>query len=342
MHWRSEFQAELFSAWDDAGLPAPGGSDGAYRKLLDELAAAAPAMTRSVPTAEDDGVRALQPDLVGSVYAFGALVGRVCGLLLDIDATATARRADWCGRFNLGISLFDHLCDEAGAARRLVRLAPFDGFVARTPVGAPPRPTPAERALAELAAGLLAELRAESGRRDALWRVLGTMFEAELTLVEETLTAPVDVDGIEAALRLKSEEPFRVMGEWIGRGGKSAAGPALRRHRALSRALGRSLGRCFWLVDDARDLWDDYGRRRWNLFLLRVADDEPELLASARNAFNDARLVHRLAASGAARREVRPAIGSLAAILATCPAPPEQRTRAAGLIAVSLARWLSE
>jgi hypothetical protein len=123
-----------------------------------------------------------------------------------------------------------------------------------------------------------------------------------------------------------------------GEPGTAACAEACR----LGRALGRALGRCYWLVDDARDLWEDFGRRRWNLFLLRAADCEPALVESHRDAFTDARLARLLADTGAARRELQPAVQRFAAALDGCPAPPERRAHAAGLVAVSLGRWLAE
>ena len=62
--------------------------------------------------------------MVDRVYGFGHVVGTALAGLLGVTGPP-ARAADWCARFNLGISLVDYVCDESDRLDVLASLEPF-------------------------------------------------------------------------------------------------------------------------------------------------------------------------------------------------------------------------
>src|SRR3954469_14502339 len=106
MDWRSRFNATFFSTLPEAGLP----QSARYARSYDELRV-------SIDTPDDllgsapETSGPLGASMVRDVYTFGVFVGRMAGRLLAMADDEIDRSADWCGRFNLGISLFDYLSD---------------------------------------------------------------------------------------------------------------------------------------------------------------------------------------------------------------------------------------
>lgn len=180
MDWHSRFKAEFFRQWRLANLPAPEPHENAYRASL----------RSSVPPALGRRSKAppLDPALVTSVYGFGVFTGNLLGRLLGVGERPRKACADWCGRFNLGMSLFDYVCDEGPGAQRALSLPAFRPFVARAPRFAVEpilEPGAVERALDLVATGVLRDLTAEigpdaaRGRSRGLWRALHALFLAQ-------------------------------------------------------------------------------------------------------------------------------------------------------------------
>jgi hypothetical protein len=332
MDWRRAFQAELLSAWERAGLPPPGDHEERYAALLDAQAAPGPPPLPAGPGPLDRA-------LVARVYAFGAVMGRACAALLGAEGPRLRERVDWCGRFNLGISLLDHLCDEAGLADRVAALPALARLGGGGAVRAPS--SPAEAGLDALAAGVLDEVARELGpaslarNRGGLWGAMRRMLRAELVLARTPVAADADLAVIAGALRTASAVPFRVMAEWVAREGPGGAAA-----RADARRLGDALGGAFWIVDDAADLWRDADARSWNVFLLDAARRRPEILSAPPSAIVDVAIAAALRDGGAARRRSRAAVRRLAAAVAASPAPEPRRRDAAGVVGAALARWL--
>jgi hypothetical protein len=339
MGWQAHFRATLFSAWSAAGLPAPERHAPAWREQLHELGG-----QYRGPTGRDTPKNPLDRAIVQAVQGFGALFGRLCIQLIGGPSVAeAARREAWCGEFNLGISLFDYLCDAAGSARLAAGLPSLLGLgIARAPAGAPNRDAaePADY-LDGLIRRVLLDLRQGGDRRHSavLLRTLRSMFAAEMTLATPSRTlggSLQDCKRIEQQLRLKSEEPFRVMAEWATRAEGSRHQTDRRR---AARRLGRALGRCVWLIDDAMDLWEDLDAGQWNLFLLYVARIEPDLLGDQRNALSDARLASLLARHQVAERLSLSAARRVTAAVRDLDASPRVRDQALGVFAAALAAW---
>jgi hypothetical protein len=326
MDWFSRFKSEFFNVWCGAGFPAPDRFDAAYASQL------ARACYQSPPTLPRPAPAPLEPTLVDAVYGFGERYARHCGILLGVSGPALVRRADWCGRFNLGISLLDYLCDEHAGLERVLRLRSLAALAPRASVETSERGDATEVFLDQLAAGLLtsldrvADARLGRGLRSSLRR----MFAAEAAAAEGALT-PVPGRRVVAALRLKSEEPFAVMAQWVAQG-------ADREGWQAARALGRALGHCYWLFDDARDLWEDFDARRWNRFLLRAIARDPRLVSRCPDAVLDVHLLRVLDVGRFARRASVTAVRRVGNAVAGLGVPQGTRTRALGLVAASLAR----
>lgn len=342
MSWQRQFRAAFFDAWTSEHLAPPLGAPSYAEGLEPDVLRAARALSRTpaVPVTEADP---LDPGLLESVLGFGVMVGTVCGELLGLPHDRARSRASWCGRFNLGISLFDYVCDESTRAEVVLALPSFHRFSAgpRSREGDAIVPRPVEDLLDRIAGEVLQELDQElvrrgSGERHDLWRALRRMFRAEQVAARTGLGERTDLILMRRALRLKSAEPFRVMAEWMAWDGSSSERSV---RTGYARRLGRALGTCYWLVDDAKDVWRDLDAGRWNLFLIRAAEEEPALFDLHRNVLVDHRLTTLWERSAVAERESGAAVRKLARALAEAPVPAETRQRATSAIAASLASW---
>lgn len=339
MRWHARYQATFFAAWDRAGLPAPQRHDRAYVEQLRALR-----FDGQLPLGSHAHDDPLNRHTVDAVYGFGALFGRVCMRLMGSPSALEARRREaWCGAFNLGISLFDYVCDVTGDPRRaatlpgLQRLLPRLRHPATSEV---PHTEPArflnyliERVLVELT-----EARAEGTSASVaipLWRAIRAMCEAELMVAEARVAPVAPTVQLQRALRLKSEEPFRVMCQWAARYVQRI--DTARNAQMLG--LGRALGRCFWLADDAKDLWTDLDAGQWNFFSLQAVRIEPALLQADRDPLVDARLASLLEREGVAERSSAEAVRRLVRAVQSLPASARARRDGLGLIAAALARW---
>ena len=304
MNWLSTFRAVYFAEWKRKGLPEYPAS---------RLAAAtwpAPPCPLLVDRLASDGTglaRGLDPVIVDNVYGFGLHVGEAFGRLLGVPSRARRERAEWCGQFNLGISLFDLVCDE-GNASEVAELHALPSMRVFTGAATPREPQSRTLHFLDLVAtSVLARLREDAGPPDprrGLWRALFAMFNAQLERSHATTARLGDVDRVRRSLRLSAAEPFRVMSEWVARGASSDLRKAAQ--------LGRSVGDCYWLIDDARDVWADLYGRRWNLFLVEAKVADPSLRLNSPTPFVEARLTQLWHDRRVAERAARKAVGHLA------------------------------
>ena len=332
MQWRSYFTAAFFSAWERHGLTVSPGYARRYEEFLDGIEVIGLPV---IPPRDASGP--LAAPTLHDVYRFGVFVGHATGRLLGLAPVEIDRRAGWCGRFNLGISLFDYLADEADQCGALASWPPFDQFV---PGARPPTvdvwepPSAVARLLSEVATGVLAEIEAEVGPsgEDELWLAMAEMMKAETLMSQQRTRANPDVATLLEASRTKSAGPFRSMAEWMSLG-------AAREIRSQARELGVAIGDCYWLVDDARDLWDDMDAGRWNLFLLEAARREPELFAHGLDGLAEIRLSRILMTEGWVEGITAPVVAALYGTINKMPGVAGCED-VVGLLAASVERWL--
>lgn len=339
MYWYGQFKSGFADAWTQSGLPPAERYEAAYTAALKAVR-----FTYAPSDYASSRRNPLDPEIINAVYGFGVLFGKICGSLLGLSRQITEERSEWCGRFNLGISLFDYLCDEASRATTVVALPAFRPFLKPLPSETTVLCSlaPAEELLNELATGVLTDLEQIIGstnptrRRAGLWHALQEMFKAELGGTTSVFQPNADLTRVRRTLRLKSREPFRVMAEWMAYGSRPA-----RRQTVLiqSSRLGRALGHCYWLTDDAKDVWADLDAGRWNLFLIQAATVEPSLFQRARDSIIDLRLIQIWECADSIKLLSRSAIRQLVKSLVPLSIPVRQREETLGIVAASLAHW---
>lgn len=334
--WRRSFRSALFGAWRDAGLPSPEAFERAYEELRDQ--AGPPAVPREAARGP------LDPVTIRSVHGFGHAIGTVLADLLAVEGHAREASVSWCGRFNLGISLIDWLCDEAAVPPSAIACLPAFAPLTATQRRGPPSTHDAAVFLDGLAHELLVELADDFGPprrrepRSALWPTLRRMLRAELALAGPGYFGPQAQPAALTLLRLKSVEPFRVMAERTLAG--ASASPRDSRVKA-ARRIGRAIGECVWLVDDADDLWRDLDARHGNRFIAAAVAADDRVVASDDTTLVDIAVVRVLRRERTAERLCSRAVNRLGAAFRTAPCEPRAQERAAGLVGAALARWAS-
>ncbi len=171
---------------------------------------------------------------------------------------------------------------------------------------------------------------------DPMWHDFAVMMRAELLMANARSIGPPDVEALLAASRTKSAAPFATMAEWMCLGPPTCG--ALRSH---ARRLGAAIGECFWLVDDARDVWEDLDRDRWNLFLIVAAKSDATIAAHPADMAAEVRLSRLLLTREWLPGLVRPVVAALRDAMASTPAPVPAQQEAAGLLATAMHRWLA-
>jgi hypothetical protein len=324
MHWYGTFRAAFFGAWADAGLPDPELHIDAYRSQITACGG-----HHDAPPA---GTGPLHPDIVARVHGFGEVIGGALGQLLGVAPPHSLRRAAWCGRFNLGISLFDHVCDEGLRGDVLATVPPFDRFEGSGPRLDQPALRPEESFLVALASEAIEEFSEEVGDQLDAAEMFATMYHAERHASDWPLGPAVDLGAIKRMIRTKSAEPFALMATWM-------VAQEVEADFDLALRIGRAIGDCFWIVDDAKDLWTDLDSGTWNLFLLHAAAAEPTLFEQPRSTLRDVHLSRILAESDAAHRVSATVVAELSDTLSAMATPTQQREEALGVVAASVALW---
>lgn len=334
MNWHNEFRSTFFSIWTSTGFPQPCDFEEAYSNRLKHYSLGKRYDINSSPHSP------LDAKLLDRIYGFGVFIGEVIGSLLGLSGHEAKQRADWCGRFNLGISLFDYICDESRGLKIVSTIPAFQFFFDNsfsTYLGGLGQ---TEKFLNNLTISILSDVEQEESASIAGWktefvRVMKKMFDAECRLSSQHLNEECTLAQIRKDLYLKSVEPFRIMAEWMSH--DRLGSDKSTRRSAIE--LGRALGCCYWLIDDAKDVWLDLESNRWNLFLIRAAEEEPKLFERSRNAITDFKLtkiwehnniVHRLSMSTICR---------LFNITTQLKHKSRKRRESLGLLGASLARW---
>lgn len=267
MDWEEHFGDLFFKAWQKAGLPDP--MD--YHKDYVQSRFGAVFVNRFIEEPFESSP-ILEEQLLKSIYGFGALHGNMFSRLLNLDETISFGASDWCGRFNLGISTFDYLSDETiGSIQSVISLDAFESFT-QEKKSSPRELTAAEEFLNNLTASVLNDLvnlEKQNELSNDLMTLMQQLFKAQVFLSRQTLTNTNDLTQIKQALFLKSAEPFRVMAEYALSISKNKSSKVLDQ----ARALGTAIGSCYWLIDDAKDVWIDLEAGEWNIFLQLAAQE---------------------------------------------------------------------
>lgn len=339
MHWYARYKSHFFTAWTKAGLPSPEIYERIYTTRLQAIKYIH--YTNNLPETKSESPDPLNPKILNSVYGFGVLVGEICGILLGLYPEQMQERLDWCGQFNLGISLFDYLCDEVGIESALATLPEsFPLFTHSKTESVLSQGVHYE--LKKLISIILDRLTQEIGvpsssrRRFGLWRALEKMFQAEQLVATVPLSEEVSFSELRNALYFKSVEPFRVISEWVARDSQMPQRTARVRQ---ARKLGRAIGLCYCLTDDANDVWRDLSAGRWNLFLLSAVEYSPGLFSNPPDIFLEIQLNKIWESHALIERMTQSAVQGLIKILAEIDATEQRKQDALGLVAVSLARW---
>lgn len=275
MDWNDHFGIVFFETWKKAGLPH-------HQEYVNEYIE-----LREHGRFKTDWIKnspAISPNIHGaqliSVYGFGVVTGKIFAEMFGLNDDISENTSDWCGRFNLGISLFDYICDEMDGLSSVSSLKVFQPFMA-TIAANTQSIGPAEVLLSRLARSVLQDLKKAEGKNrkgqksNSLLKAMKQMFEAENFISKTKLSESNDLYKIEKALYLKSAEPFRVMAEFTARMADNNNDLQIKNVRLM----GKALGYCYWLIDDARDVWIDLKAGHWNLFLKQAAVVDPQIFA---------------------------------------------------------------
>ncbi len=325
MEWHRHFQTVFFKTWLNAGLPDHENFLSPYYLILEE---------RNKNIEWIDNSAGIDHRRLYDVYGFGATVGKMFGAMFGLTAEQINCTSDWCGRFNLGISLFDYISDELDGVTSVSSLKVFQPFTKDESLVADPS-TSAEELVSNLAASVLQDVENFCSNKIVLLKLLQQMFEAEDFISTTKLSTHADLTKINKALYLKSAGPFKAMAEYTA-SIKTADDFILLRNAS---AVGNALGHCYWLIDDAKDVWDDLEAGQWNVFLQLAAEKDPLIFSTQNDAEKKERLHncweqwdHAEIMSGQIIKELADAVGSM-------ELPDDLKNHTLGIISASLWQW---
>lgn len=324
MNWQSHFQSVFFEAWQSAGLPHHDHFLPAYYTMLEQ---------RDKKNEWIENSTGIDHSRLYDVYGFGATVGKVFAAMFGLTAEETKHSSDWCGRFNLGISLFDYISDEQDGATSVTSLKVFQPFSNSTYADIRSLSS-SEELLSNLAITILSDVN-NSPCKDGLLKAMQQMFEAEDFISSTKLSANADLDQINNALYLKSAEPFRVMAEYTA-GIKAATDSMLLNNADV---IGKAIGSCYWIIDDAKDVWIDLEARHWNLFLHAAAEEEADIFTRQTDANSKEQLFSTWKKSGHAQKISGQCIRNMVAAVEKMELPEKVKEHTLGIVSASLWQW---
>ncbi len=333
--WHSHFQSIFFETWKNAGLPDLHNFLDEYYTLLEQyedengFIKKSPAISLGIDHTK-----------LYAVYGFGVAVGKIFADMLYVSPALKKHTSDWCGRFNLGISLFDYICDELYGLQNVTSLQVFQPFT-QTSSTLNRNLSPAEELLDKLAGSVLNDLKKsgnekkEYNKTDMFFYVMKRLFEAQNFISKERLSAGANLKKISRALYLKSVEPFRVMAEY------TACMADAHDQKLMKKAcsIGKAVGCCYWLIDDAKDVWIDLEAKQWNLFFLPAIVEYPEIFEHDGDAFAENSLASVLEHSSHARRMSKQIIKRLQHAISYMELSKEIENHTIGLVSASLWQW---
>lgn len=335
MNWSDHFHQVFFENWEKAGLP----HHPDFLKEYVDIREHGEFNYEWIQNLQDisPGINRTQ---LRSVYGFGVTIGKIFADMFGLNAEAAKRTTDWCGRFNLGISLFDYICDEMDGVSSTGSLEVFKPFL-NSGDSIDRSLTPAEKLLTDLAGSVLNDLKLTVAKRknayeaDKLFKAMKQMFEAENFISKEILSANVELKRIEKALYYKSAEPFRVMAAFTVLAAETKEETFIKN----AHAVGKALGYCYWLIDDAKDVWDDLKSGRWNLFLTMAVEEEPQFFSTNLAADTEGQLMEIWKRSDHAKKISGQIIKRLVNAVKGLDLSEETRHHSLGLVWASLWQW---
>lgn len=325
MEWQSHFQTAFFEAWQNAGLPHHDNFLSAYYTMLEQRG-------KKIEWIENS--TGFDHNRLYDVYGFGVTVGKVFGEMFGLTDEQITHSSDWCGRFNLGISLFDYISDEQDGTTSVTLLKVFQPF-SNTNYSQSHSLTSSEELLSNLAETILSDVK-KSPCKDRLLKAMQQMFEAEDFISRTKLSAHTDLNKINKALYLKSAEPFRVMAEYTA--GIKTATDSLLISNALT--IGKAIGYCYWMIDDAKDVWIDLEAGHWNLFLHAAAEEDADIFIQHRtDADIKNRLLNIWEQSGHAQNISHQIVKRLLTAVEMMELPEKVKEHTLGIVSASLWQW---
>ncbi len=329
MDWQEQFKHLFFDSWKKAGLPEHQAWISTYVELREHQP-----INNSLITSLSDGIPGITFYQLKSVYGFGRTIGMIFCELLGMEVSDMEGAIDWCGRFNLGISLYDFICDIEGNLSQVTSLKSFE-FLHHKKDSSNGFLSPSLKTLNILAESVLSDLKKLPST--SLMSQIKEMYHAENLLSEIWWSDDIDPLRIERALYFKSAAPFKLMAEYIAHNSK-ISDPILIEN---ARQLGNTLGYCYWYADDARDVWDDLEKEEWNLFILQAIfsgqDDFP--LHVTNEDKNDIEKI--LLASDYTQTVIQQLMEQLVNVNQQLKTSLAIKDRAWGIVAASLWNWLN-
>lgn len=335
MDWHTHFQTIFFGTWQKAGLPHHEDFLKEYYNILEQR------------DEKNDWIKKssiISPGLdhaqLYAVYGFGVMVGNVFARILGLDATLAAHTSDWCGRFNLGISLFDHIADEMEGINSVSSLKIFQPFIKTTDTNTRTL-TGTEALLSQIAGSVLNDLKINASKKkgshktDPLFKLMKQLFNAQYFISKEGLAANADLQKIKKALYIKSAEPFRVMAEYTARMADANNPELIKKNRSI----GKAVGYCYWIIDDAKDVWMDLEAGQWNLFLQMAAAEDPAIFLQNRNEMMKESLINNWVKNHHAQKISSQIIKRLLHATRRLDLTKEEEHQTLGLVAASLWQW---
>lgn len=329
MDWNEHFETVFFNTWQKAGLPD-------HQDFLAEYID-----TRERVDFEDvkiehakDDLTTPTPNQLRSVYGFGALIGKVYSKMLGLTEAKTLHVRDWCGRFNLGISVFDYVCDETDIGiDKVTSLKVFKPFINRDH-SKDHSLSPIEEYLSNLTKGVLQDIKKETFEEpDSIFNLLKQLFDAQIFISKAKLASTTNLNEIRSALQMKSAGPFEVMAKYAARSDS-------RNKQILIGEMGKSIGNCYWLIDDAKDVWVDLKARQWNLFSYLAVLQDPLIFAKDFDESINDRLLMIWKQSNHAENISNQIIGSLVQSTHKLELSKKVERHTLGLISASLWQWI--
>ena len=328
MDWNSYFESSFFNSWYAAGLPHYEAYTGHYVDLREH---------RELPGEWIKNYGKILPKVdasqLYSVYGFGAAFGKVISVMISADPEHSKQVSDWCGRFNLGISLFDHICD---AHNGLDTLADLPVIARLTSKGFQKsrKLNQAEALLENLATGVLMDIEKLGFGKERFLIDMREMLEAESFVATYKISTNPDLKGIETALYNKSVLPFIVMAKYTATYSNHDNPFQI----SQVERLGEALGYCYWFIDDARDVWEDLKASQWNLFMVRAARKKSSLFKDSHRDLQS-RLNDILLDDEQLIDLCKDKVYALRSAIKVFNLPEKTETEMLGLIAASLWLW---
>lgn len=335
MDWHKHFEKAFFDTWHNAGLPQHQPYVNEYIDIREHSDFKSNWIINSPPISAN-----IHAGQLNSVYGFGVTTGKILAEMLGLDEAITKDTSDWCGRFNLGISLFDYICDEMDGVNDVSSLQVFQPFLKSVHTTASSL-HPAQELLSKLADSVLYDLeKAEGKKRDqpktgSLFEAMRQMFEAERFVSKTKLSEANNLIKIENALYLKSAEPFRVMAEFTARMAHTNDELLI----GNAHLAGKALGYCYLLIDDAKDVWIDLDAGHWNLFLKLAAEVEPDIYSKSHDLGIQKALITIWEKSNHAQKLSTEIIGRLVKAINSLDLSQNVKNHSLGLVSASLWQW---